>query len=523
VRLLRAGAGDFDSPLRELGVDVVGVESLSGGRIEAEPDLSRALARGGGPDAVLIVDDLGGRVLPTGLVRCPVPVIHYALDAPINLWWQQHYAAACDLTLTDQHEPAARLARAGRNAHWLPVGIDPDRYQGAEPDGGPRFDLGFVGVISEKVRPKRSRIIDFIGRHYRLEVAGGRREAWVPVEAAARLYRSSRLVLNENLFPGLTTRLLEGMACGRPVLTEGDNGVDGLTAYFQPGEDLICFGPDDLSEKLAHYVADDEARDRIARRGRDRCLAEHTLRRRAETMVSLIEPLLGEGHWPAPDVQARLGRAYLLMRARWPGRFGKRLLRRAGLHLKRAGTEPGVQIDLAGAALLAGEMDEARGRLEAAAESGHGATARLYLGLLELEQGRTRSGRDHLQAAARRETDPAAAQALNQAARAQWPSAEAYLAVGRFLAVKGLRLTPGFMRRETPFTMWLAVDWFLAALSLDTNLVPALTGLAEVLADSGAYTEAFDFYSRAVRLRPGDGDLKRAWQHTGRMGYCFLS
>ncbi len=523
MRLLRVGAGDFDAPLGKLGVDVLAIESLAPGPEPAEPDLSRALAQGGGADAVLIVDDLGGRVLPTGLIRCPVPVIHYALDSPINLWWQEDYTAACDLTLMDQREPAARLARAGRNVRWLPIGIDPDRYQGPEPDGPPRFDLGFVGVISEQVRPKRSRIIDFIGRRYRLEVAGGRREAWVPVEAAARLYRASKLVLNENLFPGLTTRLLEGMACGRAVLTEGGNGGDGLAELFTPGEDLIRFGPDDLAEKLDVYLADDGARDRIARRGRERCLAEHTLMRRAETMVSLIEPLLGRGHCPAPDVEARLGRAYLLIRARWPRRFGKRLLRRAGLHLKRAATEPQVLLDLAGAALLAGDVQEARRRLDAAAGSAQAAAARLYLGLLDLDQGRTRAARDHLAAAARAEIDPAGRQALHQAARAELPSAEAWLAIGRFLAGQGPALTPGFMRREAPPTMWLAAEWYQAALALDRDLVAALTALAKALTDCGAFTEAFDFYARAVRLRPDDPDLKRAWQRAGRMGYCFLS
>jgi tetratricopeptide (TPR) repeat protein len=497
MRLLRVGAGDFDVPLRGLGVDVVDAPALDPGAGPAEPDLSRALARCGGADAVLIVDDLGGRVLPTGVVRCPVPVIHYALDSPINLWWHEDYAAACDLTLMDQRQPAARLARAGRNVHWLPVGIDPERYQGPEPDGPPRFDLGFVGVISEQVRPKRSRIIDFISRRYSLEVAGGRREAWVPVEAAARLYRASKLVLNENLFPGVTTRLLEGMACGRAVVTEGGNG-DGLGELFTPGRDLIAFGPDDLARKLDAYLADDGAREAIARRGRDRCLAEHTLARRAETMVGLIEPLLGRGHRPAEDVNARLGRAYLRVRARWPRRFGRRLLRRAGLHLKRAPAEPGVLFDLAGAALLAGDIDEARGALDAAAGSSEAAAARI-------------------------ETDPAGRQALNQAARAELPSATAYLAIGRFLAGRGPALTPGFMRRDAPLTMWLAAEWYQAALALDRDLVAALTAFAEALTDCGAHTEAFDFYSRAARLRPDDSDLKRAWQRAGRMGYCFLS
>ncbi|MBU0513985.1 MAG: glycosyltransferase [Proteobacteria bacterium] len=526
MRLLRVGAGDLDEPLRNAGAAVVAAESLGPSPSPAEPDLTRVIRLAGGVDAVLLVDDLGGRVFPTGLVRCPAPVVHYGLDAPINFWWQRHYAVACDLVLLDQKEPAERLAAGGHPVHWLPVGIDPGRYRAAEGASGPDFDLGFVGVINDHVRPKRSRIVDFISSRYRLEVAGGRQGAWVPVEEAARLYGRSKMVLNENLFPGLTTRVLEGMACGRPVLTEGGNGADGLRDHFRPDEDLVTYDPLDLAAKLEFFLSDAAARDRVARRGRDKCLSGHTLDHRAARLVSLIEPLLGRPHRPAADVHARLGRAYLLARIRWPRRFGDRLLRRARLHLNRAlaGEQASgrVHLDLATAALIEDRPDDARPHLVAAAETGAAPLAHLYLGLLDLDRGRIDTGRDRLLAAARAEPEPEAAEALGRAARGQWPSALGFTALGRYFRLKNMGLTPGFMRRSAPFTCWRAMEWYQAALALEPDLAPALAGLAGVLADGGAFTEAYQFYDLAVRLRPGDAGLQESWQHAGRMGYCFL-
>jgi len=348
----------------------------------------------------------------------------------------------------------------------------------------------------------------------------------VPVEEAARLYGRSKMVLNENLFPGLTTRVLEGMACGRPVLTEGGHGADGLGGHFVPGEDLVTYGPLDLAAKLEFFLSDAAARDRVARRGRDKCLAGHTLRHRAARLVSLIEPLLGRLHQTSVDVHARLGRAYLLVRLRWPGRFEDRLLRRARLPLGRAlagGQSLGrVHLDLATVALIEDRPETARVHLVAAAEAETAPLARLYLGLLDLDQCRPGAGRDRLLAAARAEPEPLAAEALSEVAREQWPSAAGFTALGRYFQLKDMGLTPGFMRRTAPFTCWRAMEWYQAALALEPDLVPALAGLADVLADCGAFTEAYEFYDRAVSLRPGDAGLQESWQHAGRMGYCFL-
>lgn len=507
----------MDVHLEATGTRVVGVDDRS----SPEPDLGKVLRDWPDATAVIIVDNLGGRVFPTGLQRCRVPVVHYALDGPINMWWHRHYAYGCDLTLCDQKGPAEELAAAGHRALWLPVAVDPELYVGHSPVR-PDYDLGFVGVINESVRPKRSRIVDFVSRKYRTKVAGGRREEWVSVEAAAAIYRRSKLVLNENLFPGVTTRTLEGMAAGRAVITEEG---DGLADKFEPGREVITFRADNLADRIERYLKDDRARDKIAKAGRERCLAEHSLRRRAAEMIGHIQSL-GEPMRAAPALTARhLGRAYLLAALRWPRRFSKRLMTRARLNLNRvadaAEDRAAVRIDLATFALHLGDVAGAESYLKAAEAEG-GLMAGIYLGLMLLGTNHTAEAKGLITAAARRLQGPSAPEMILAALGDDLPSARLYTAIGVACREAGRGVSPGFMRRGAPYTVWTAAEWFGAALKFDPEHVEALRNLGEALAEVGAHTEAHGFFDRALALAPADQPLTAAWRRAGRMGYCFL-
>ena len=74
-----------------------------------------------------------------------------------EIFWQKHYASLFDLVFIDQRAYAQKISRLTPAAvHWLPVAVDVGGYLG-RPEKK-RHDIGFVGVINEKVRPKRSRI-----------------------------------------------------------------------------------------------------------------------------------------------------------------------------------------------------------------------------------------------------------------------------------------------------------------------------------------------------------------------------
>jgi spore maturation protein CgeB len=77
-------------------------------------------------------------------------------------------------------------------------------------------------------------------------------------------------------------RLFEAAACGAPVLSDAWPGLD---AFFTPGEEvLLVENADDVLRALGH--ADLQA---IARRARERTLAEHSSAQRARDLIRLLE------------------------------------------------------------------------------------------------------------------------------------------------------------------------------------------------------------------------------------------
>lgn len=94
-------------------------------------------------------------------------------------------------------------------------------------------------------------------------------------------------------------RLFEAAACGVPVLSDW---FDGLDAFFEPGgEILVARSADEAADAIA---SPREELAWMARRARDRALAEHTADARARQLVSLCEAAVradAEAPARAPD------------------------------------------------------------------------------------------------------------------------------------------------------------------------------------------------------------------------------
>ena len=79
-------------------------------------------------------------------------------------------------------------------------------------------------------------------------------------------------------------RLFEAAACGTPLLSDSWAGLD---AFFTPGEEILVAGS--TSDALAALDLPDAELKRIARRARERVLAEHTSARRAEDLLAALD------------------------------------------------------------------------------------------------------------------------------------------------------------------------------------------------------------------------------------------
>ncbi|MBV8574458.1 MAG: glycosyltransferase [Acetobacteraceae bacterium] len=112
----------------------------------------------------------------------------------------------------------------------------------------------------------------------------------VPPAAHPAFYSSSRLTLNVTRGAMArmgwcpSGRLFEAAACGAPILSDWWEGLD---AFFEPGREiLVAHSTDDA---LAALDLPETERAAIARRARERTLAEHTSARRAREMIAALE------------------------------------------------------------------------------------------------------------------------------------------------------------------------------------------------------------------------------------------
>lgn len=109
-----------------------------------------------------------------------------------------------------------------------------------------------------------------------------------------QLLQSSRIVLNitrSDFFAaetGVNLRIFEALAAGSFLLTDYCEEVAEL---LEPGKDIETFGSSrELCDKVAFYLNNESARQRIARNGHARFLEQHTWRARVRTLLSGLSP-----------------------------------------------------------------------------------------------------------------------------------------------------------------------------------------------------------------------------------------
>ncbi len=200
---------------------------------------------------------------------------------------------------------ALRTRLGARRVAPLYGSVDPAVHRPASPRADWRCDLSYIGTYAadrqaavdalflEPARRRPDARFMLAGAQYPVDFAWTDNIwylAHLPPADHPAFYASSRLTLNTTRGAMAAMgwcpsgRLFEAAACGVPILTDT---WDGLDAFFTPGEEILVART--AEDALAALDRPDAELRGIARRARERTLAEHTADRRARELVAAIE------------------------------------------------------------------------------------------------------------------------------------------------------------------------------------------------------------------------------------------
>ena len=112
----------------------------------------------------------------------------------------------------------------------------------------------------------------------------------LPPGQVSLAYQSAPIVINthgpQTKLGGLNTRAFEVPACGAFQLMDY---VPEMEPLLQPGHDVAVYRtPQEAGAVAREYLVEPEARQRIARQGHARVLAEHTYQHRMQTLLAAL-------------------------------------------------------------------------------------------------------------------------------------------------------------------------------------------------------------------------------------------
>lgn len=103
------------------------------------------------------------------------------------------------------------------------------------------------------------------------------------------IFRESKINLNitsRTIESGIPQRVLDILACGGFCLT---NYQPEIAEYFEDGRDLVMYSSmEDLQEKIAYYLTNDEERSKIAQNGLQKIKQHFTLEQRLGEMLQMM-------------------------------------------------------------------------------------------------------------------------------------------------------------------------------------------------------------------------------------------
>ncbi|MCL6621123.1 MAG: glycosyltransferase [Syntrophobacterales bacterium] len=230
-------------------------------------------------------------------------------DYQVFPYWRD-LAPEVDLFFTLQRGPfLTELARLGARAAFLPLAADPEIYRPLtlSPEEYQQYaaSLSFVGAGYPNRREFFQGLLDFDFKIWGSDWENPgplapliqNRGARVTDEEAARIFAASKINLNLHSSPFysginpegdyLNPRVFDLAAAGAFQLVDWRTQ---LPEFFTPDREVAVFRSlAEARERISHFLAHPEAREEMAARARQRCLAEHTYETRLAQALELLD------------------------------------------------------------------------------------------------------------------------------------------------------------------------------------------------------------------------------------------
>jgi 2-polyprenyl-3-methyl-5-hydroxy-6-metoxy-1,4-benzoquinol methylase/Tfp pilus assembly protein PilF len=245
-----------------------------------------AMEPGFEPQLFLWVDS-GKKVLAEDVDLLTMPRICYLIDTHIDLQTRINVARQFDFVFMAQKAQVPDFVEAGmKRVHWLPLACSPELHD--LPPQERIYDIAYVGSLTDS-NDRRLKLFQRVRERFPNCKIG---RFWP--HQMADIYSRSKIVLNACVNRDVNMRVFEGLASGAMLITDE---ADGLEDLFEDGKHLAIYRRDeDLFELVERYLADTEARERIAAAGRAEVLENHTYDCRMTQMMDIVvEAMRSEG------------------------------------------------------------------------------------------------------------------------------------------------------------------------------------------------------------------------------------
>ncbi len=255
------------------------------------------------------------------LERAPQGAVRIAwIRSWVDRWIDNESFERYDLAVCATSAFAERVeTRSSVPTLVLPLATNPERFARTAVDPDLVADYAFTGNHWKVERPLLSKIEVRPGEDFRIygsgwdEVAEARQFARgpLPYSRLPHLYSSTPVILDDTAppnLPALNSRVFDALATGALVITDNPAG----SAEFFDGRLPAATTGAELRAALDRYLDDDDARTELVTELRERVLADHTYRRRADQFVTAADDAATR-----PKVALRIGPPNRIIADQW--------------------------------------------------------------------------------------------------------------------------------------------------------------------------------------------------------------